>query len=379
MTRVTIDYTPAIQQHAGIGRYADELARALVALNTGDTWQLFYVDLEQRIPAPPLDTLPRITLCQSNKPWRLRVLLSTYLRRGQDRTIGATEIFHATDHLLPHLSHTRSVFTLHDLTALTFPDVHTQLNRRFLQLMLPHFLRDADLVIADSASTQRDAMRLYRLPAEQVRVVHLGVDSRFQPATLDIQTQVRLRYRLPGRFILAVGTLEPRKNLITLLEAYHALRVEGSNVSLVIAGGRGWHSEPFLNRLRALGLEGTVHLLGRVPDEDLPALYTMAEVFAFPSLYEGFGLPVLEAMACGTPVVSSDTSSLPEVVGNAGPLLPPTDVLRWKEALTRITTDATVRAELRQRGLRQAAPFTWGNTARQTYAVYQEIYAALHP
>jgi glycosyltransferase involved in cell wall biosynthesis len=374
--RITIDYTPAIQQHAGIGRYADELTRALVALQTSDTWQLFYVDPEQRLPAPPLDTLPRTALRQSNKPWRLRVLLSTYLRRGQDHTIGPTEIFHGTDHLLPRLAHTRSVFTLHDLTPLTFPAAHTQLNRRFLQVMLPHFLRDADLVITDSASTRRDALRLYRLPAERIRVVHLGVAARFQPASPEIQVQVRARYDLPDRFILSVGTLEPRKNLIALLDAYHALRAEGSTTSLVIAGGRGWRSEPFFDKLRALGLEDSVQLLGRVPDEDLPALYSLAEVFAFPSLYEGFGLPVLEAMACGTPVISSNTSSLPEVVGNAGLLLSPTDVVRWKEALAQITTDATMRAELRQRGLRQAAPFTWENTARQTYTIYQEVYAA---
>jgi glycosyltransferase involved in cell wall biosynthesis len=374
--RITLDYTPAIQQHAGIGRYADELARALLALNTGDDWHLFYVDPEQRTPTPSLDTLPRMTLNQSNKPWRLRVLLSTYLRRGQDHVIGATDIFHATDHLLPRLSHTRSVFTLHDLTALIFPAAHTQLNRRFLQLMLPHFLRATDLIIADSASTQRDALNLYRLPAERVRVVHLGVDARFQPAAPATQMQVRARYRLPERFILSVGTLEPRKNLNTLLEAYQALRAQCPDVQLVIAGGRGWHSEAFFDRLRTLGLEGAVQLIGRVPDEDLPALYSSAEVFAFPSLYEGFGLPVLEAMACGTPVVSSNTSSLPEVIGDAGLLLPPTDVLKWQETLTQVTSNPALCADLRQRGLRQAARFTWENTARQTYAIYQEAYAA---
>ena len=377
--RVTIDYTPAIQQHAGIGRYADELTRALVALDTGDTWQLFYVDPKQRLLAPSLDTLPRTTRHQSNKSWRLRVLLSTYLRRGQDHMIGATEIFHGTDHLLPRLSHTRSVFTLHDLTALIFPATHTQLNRRFLQLMLPHFLRDADLVIADSASTQRDALRLYRLQPERVRVVHLGVDPRFQPAEPAVQAQVRARYRLPDRFILAVGTLEPRKNLITLLEAYQALRAPCPDVQLVIAGGRGWHSDLFFNRLRALGLEDCVQLVGRVPDEDLPALYSLAEVFAFPSIYEGFGLPVLEAMACGTPVLSSNVSSLPEVAGKAAIQLAPTEVREWTHALERISHDAGLRASLRERGLKQATRFTWEATARQTYAIYQEVYAAHHP
>jgi glycosyltransferase involved in cell wall biosynthesis len=379
MTRITLDYTPAIQQHAGIGRYADELARALAALYSGDEWRLFYVDPEQRAPPSPLDTLPRAALCVSNKPWRLRVLLSTYLRRGQDQTIGSTEIFHATDHVLPYLSHTRSVFTLHDLTPLIFPAAHTQLNRRYLQLMLPHFLRDADVIIAVSEATRHDVMTRYGLPPERVRVVYHGVNPRFGPVRPAVAQAIKASYRLPDRYILAVGTIEPRKNLMTLLEAYHALRAEDSDMSLVIAGARGWHSEPFFNKLHALGLEDSVRLLGRVPDEDLPALYTLAEVFAFPSLYEGFGLPVLEAMACGAPVISSDTSSLPEVVGSAGLLLPPVDVLRWKETLLQLATNAALRAELRQHGLRQAALFTWEKAARQTYAIYQEAYAAHHP
>jgi glycosyltransferase involved in cell wall biosynthesis len=379
MTRITLDYTPAIQQHAGIGRYADELTRALITLYPEDDWQLFYVDPEQRTPAPPLDELPRMTLRQSNKPWRLRVLLSTYLRRGQDQTIGPTEIFHATDHLLPRLVHARSVFTLHDLTALTFPSAHTQLNRRFLQLRLPYFLRAANLVIAVSAATQRDAMRVYRLPAERLRVIHHGIDSCFRPAAPEVQARVRARYQLPDRFILSVGTLEPRKNLITLLDAYHALRAEGSDMALVIAGGRGWHSEPFFNRLRTLGLENTVRLLGRVPDEDLPALYTLAEVFTFPSLYEGFGLPVLEAMACGTPVLCSNSSSLPEVAGEAALLIVPTDIREWTQALAQITHNTSLQTDLRERGIKQAMRYTWEATARQTYDIYKQALVLHRP
>jgi glycosyltransferase involved in cell wall biosynthesis len=379
MTRITLDYTPAIQQHAGIGRYADELARALVALGTGDDWQLFYVDPELRTPTPPLDALPRTTLRQSNKPWRLRVLLSTYLRRGQDQTIGPAEIFHATDHLLPHLAHTRSVFTLHDLTALKFPTAHTQLNRRFLQLMLPHFLRAAEVIIADSYCTQQDALQLYGLSAERVRVVHLGVDEHFKPASAISTQTVRERYQLPDRFILAVSTIEPRKNLIVLLEAYRGLLAQNPQLQLVIAGKRGWHSEPFFERLQALGLTDQVRLLGFVPDEDLPALYSLAEVFAFPSIYEGFGLPVLEAMACGTPVISSNASSLPEVAGEAAIQIAPTEVREWTQALERISNDAELRASLRERGLKQATRFTWEAAARQTYAIYQEVYAAHRP
>jgi glycosyltransferase involved in cell wall biosynthesis len=378
--RITFDYTPALQQHAGIGRYADELVRALLALKTVDDWRLFCVDPQGRTPAPPLDALPRTLLRQSNKRWRFSVLLATYSRRAMDQRLQSRDgLFHATDHLLPPLSHARSVFTLHDLTPLIFPTAHTQLNRRFLQLMLPRFLQAAGLVIADSESTRRDALHLYRLSADRVRTVHLGVHPRFQPADRAAQEKVRTTWQLPDRFLLSVGTIEPRKNLIVLLEAYHELRQHGGGVQLVIAGKRGWHSEPFFDRLRILGLEGDVKLLGHVPDADLPALYSAAEALALPSLYEGFGLPVLEAMACGTPVICSNVSSLPEVAGEAAIQITPTAVREWSQALNRISTDAGLRANLRDRGLKQAARFTWEATARQTYALYQEVYAAHHP
>ncbi len=379
MTRFTIDYTPAIQQHAGIGRYTDELTRALFALRPDDDWHLFYVDPEDRSPAPPLDRMARTTLRQSNKRWRLSVLLSTYARRAMDQKIHSSGgVFHATDHLLPPLAHTCSVFTLHDLTALKFPTAHTQLNRRFLQLMLPRFLRTADIIVADSHCTKQDARQLYHLSDERVRVIHLGVEARFRPIEAVAAHGVQERYQLPTRFILAVGTIEPRKNLIVLLEAYHGLRQHNSEVQLVIAGKRGWHSGPFFARLQTLGLTEHVKLLGFVPDEDLPALYNLAEVFAFPSIYEGFGLPVLEAMACGTPVVCSNASSLPEVAGEAAIQIAPSEVREWMQALERLDRDDALRASLRERGIKQAARFTWEATARQTYDIYQEVYDAHH-
>jgi glycosyltransferase involved in cell wall biosynthesis len=373
--RATIDYTPAIQQHAGIGRYADELTRALLALDTGDIWQLFYVDPEGRIPTPPLDALPRTVLHQANKPWRLRVLLSTYLRRGQDRTIGATEIFHATDHLLPSLHHTRSVFTLHDLTPLIFPTAHTRLNRHYLQLMLPRFLRETDMIVAVSEATRRDVLARFSLPPQRVRVVHHGVNAHFKAVSPEAGRQMRDKYRLPDRYILSVGTIEPRKNLIVLLEALHVLQQHDPELQLVIAGKRGWHSEPFFERLETLGLTDQVRLLGFVPDEELPTLYSLAEVFAFPSIYEGFGLPVLEAMACGAPVVCSNTSSLPEVARDAALLIAPEDGRGWIAALQQVLDNASLRTDLQQRGLRQAARFTWTQTAQQTLALYREVMA----
>ncbi len=377
--RLTLDFTPAIQQHAGIGRYTDELTRALLALDTGDEVRLFYTDPLGRVPAAPLDQLPCRMLRQANKPWRLRVLLSSLLHHPLDQLIDpAADIFHATDHLLPPLHHARSVFTLYDLTFLKFPQVHLLLNRWYSQLMVPRSLRAADAVIAISNCTKRDAVTTYGLPADRIRVIYIGVPARFQPVDLATAIGVRARYHLPERFILAVGMIEPRKNLITLLDAYQGLIEHLPDLRLVIVGKRGWRADAFFARLRDLGLEDRVIFPGFVPDDDLPAVYASAAAFAFPSIYEGFGLPVLEAMACGTPVVCSNTSSLPEIAGEAAVLLPPDDVRGWLQALSHVVTDAPLRLDLRRRGLQQAAGFTWETTARQTHVVYQEIYAH-HP
>ena len=373
---LTLDYTPAIQQHAGIGRYTDQLTRALLPLDTGNDVRLFYIDPLGRVPAAPLDRLPRRMLRQANKPWRLRVLLSSFLHQPLDQLIDpAADIFHATDHLLPPLRHARSVFTLYDLTFLKFPEVHLPLNRWYSRLMVPRGLRAATAVIAISDCTKRDAVTIYRLPADRIRVIPLGVEARFQPIDPAAAIKVRDRYHLPARFILAVGTIEPRKNLVTLLEAYRGLIDRMPDLKLAIVGKRGWRAEAFFNRLRELGLEDRVIFPGFVPDDDLPAVYASAAVLAFPSIYEGFGLPVLEALACGTPVVCSNTSSLPEITAEAAILLAPDDVRGWSQALQRVVMDESLRLDLRRRGLQRAARFTWDATARQTQAVYEEIYA----
>jgi glycosyltransferase involved in cell wall biosynthesis len=176
--------------------------------------------------------------------------------------------------------------------------------------------------------------------------------------------------------VLYVGTLEPRKNLPTLLQAFHQAALDG--VQLVIAGKRGWLYGDTLAQIQNLGLTPKVRELGFVPEGDLPGLYTLAEVFAFPSLYEGFGLPVLEALACGTPVIASNTSSLPEVAGSAALLVPPDDVRGWVNALIQVMQNPALRADLQKRGPSQAALFTWETAAQQMRMLYREAYARRH-
>jgi glycosyltransferase involved in cell wall biosynthesis len=299
-----------------------------------------------------------------------------------DHAFAGVRVFHATEHLLPVLRQARSVFTLHDAAYLHYPQFHLPRNRLFLRLMMPRFLARADAVIAISEFTRRDAERIYGVRPERLHVIPEGVEARFRPIDdTEVLGQVRARWRLPEHFILCVGTIEPRKNLLTLIEAYAALlgRGEAQDVGLVIAGGKGWLYTEFYDRLRALGLEGRATLTGYVPDDDLPALINCAQVFAFPSVFEGFGLPPLEAMACGVPVVCSNASSLPEVVGEAGLLLDPRDTGAWVEGLRRLLVDGALRARLRAQGLARAAGFTWDAAARQTQAVYQAVLKAAGP
>jgi glycosyltransferase involved in cell wall biosynthesis len=374
--RVCIDLSPAVHRRAGIGRYARDLAGALLAEPGADSLVGFYNDPTGRLaPEPPLDMLPRLTVRRATKPWRLTVALADLLHRPQDHLVPGVDVFHATDHLLPYFGRLgpRTVATLHDLAFLVDPAVHKRSNRLFLAAMVPRFLRRADAVICVSSYTARDATRLLGLDPARLTVVPSGVDARFRPPGPAAVAETRARLGLPERYLLYVGTVEPRKNLPTLLRAYAALRRHGESPRLVIAGRLGWLTGGFFEALRALDLESEVTQLGYVADADLPALYAGAEAFAFPSSYEGFGFPVLEAMACGTPVVCSNASSLPEVAGDAALYHDPTDADALADALARVLTRTDLRDELRARGLARAAEFTWARAAKETRAVYDRL------
>ena len=372
--RICLDLSAAVHRRAGLGRYAQELTTALLALDHDNEYIAFYNDPRVAQIEPPVDRMPRVMVDLPSKPWRLSVLLSYLLHVSQDRLFPGVDIFHATDHLLPRLARTRSVLTLHDITYHLYPQTHAARNRWFLALMMPRFLHAASALIADSQSTRRDVARLYRFDESRIRVIHAGVSARFQPTNVDAVRAIRQKYGLPARFVLYVGTIEPRKNLTTLLEAYRLFKDAEPGHGLVIAGKKGWRCSAFFRRLHELGLEGQVIFPGFVPDEDLPALYSAADLLAFPSLYEGFGLPILEAMACGTPVLCSGTSSLPEVAGDAAILLDPHDVGAWVEAMVRLVRDDALRTGLRARGAR----FSWEACARATLEVYRSLQAPAH-
>ena len=371
--KICVNASPAVHHIAGLGRYTQELMAALLAIDSENEYIAFYNRPSEAQVDPPLDQLSHLTTDLGTKPWRMSALMAHFSRIPQDRLFPEVDLFHATDHLLPRLTRVKSVFTLHDLVFRFYPHTHKPLNRWFLTLMMPRFLRAADAVIAVSEHTKQDAIDTYGVDEAKIRVIYEGVDPRFSKQPAGQTAAVRQRYGLPDKYILSVGTIEPRKNLTSLLHAYHALRKEGSEFGLVIVGKKGWLYEGFFGTLHELGLEKAVIFPGFVPDEDLPALYSAADLFAFPSLYEGFGLPVLEAMACGTPVVASNAASLPEVVGEAALLHDPTSLEALVRAMRDVLSNPGLREDLRGRGTKQAARYSWQTAARDTLALYTSL------
>jgi len=305
----------------------------------------------------------------NHRPWlRLlgeNTLLAWRLRRGK------FDLFHAPGYVAPWAAPQPLVVSLYDAFVFSHPHLCKPSNVLYFRLMVPLSVRRAAYVLVPSEFTRRAVLRHLPARPEQVQVVPLGVGEEFRPVIDPARREeVRRRYHLPERFVLFVGNREPKKNLPVALEAWERLKQRGWPHHFVLAGGKGWKEEAFLARLQNSPWRGEVHRLGYVPAEHLPVLYSLAEVFLFPSLVEGFGLPPLEAMACGTPVVASCRGALPEVLGEAALLVEPKGE-EVGEALERVLRDAEVADALRQKGFRQAARFPWRRTAEETLRIYE--------
>ena len=385
---VLMDISPAVHQGAGLARYAERLA---YHLGTGQAERvalaLFYnAHSGHQLPAS-LAGMPAYTLPLAQYPWRLSVLasqmtrfpyrpLADLVRQVRPSPLAPRPspptVYHATEHLLPRLPGP-TVLTVHDLIFEHYPEHHTRRNTIYLRTAMPLFVRAATAIIAVSAHTKRDLCELYRAPATKIHVVYEGIDTAFAPSPPAEVERVRGQYSPDRPYLLMVGTLEPRKNHATALAALARLKAAGFPHRLLIVGGKGWLFEPVLRLVDELGLAGDVVFTGYAPAADLPPLYSGAACVLLPSLFEGFGFPVLEAMACGAPVVCSNVSSLPEVAGEAALLTPPRDDGALANAVALVLTQPALAAALRARGLVQAAAFRWERCAAETAAVYAAV------
>ncbi len=374
MSRIYFDISAAVHRRAGLGRYAESLAHALLPL-LGDELAFFYNHETGIEPLSGLDGVSTHTVNLGYKPWRMLVWLGQLAHVGFNRLLPGAELFHATEHLLLPLRGVPTVLTVHDLIFRRYPAHHKRLNRWYLNTTMPLFCRRADHIIAVSEQSKRDVIEAYGIPAEKITVIYEAADPRFRPQPPEDVAAARARYGLPERYVLFVSTIEPRKNLSRLLAAFERVHAAGLADALVIVGKRGWLFDAFFADLARSPAKDAVIFPGFVPDADLPAVYAGAQAMAFPSEFEGFGLPVLEAMACGAPVVCSDTSSLPEVAGDAALLVDPLNVDALAAALARVLQDEPLREQMRARGLAQAARFSWARAAEETLAVYRQVLA----
>lgn len=285
------------------------------------------------------------------------------------------DIFHSSDVLNAALPGAKSVTTIHDLTTLILPEYHLPHIQQMQAAKFRFAQEQADAVIAVSENTKRDIVRLLGIEPERVHVVHEGVAPGLRPLPPETITPILAAYGLePQTYILHVGTIEPRKNLVRLVEAYQQVRqAMAQPPKLALVGRKGWFYEEVYARVTALDLTDNVLFLDTVSDDELPAFYNGALLKVYPTLYEGFGLPALEAMACGTAVVAANTSSLPEVVGNAGVLIDPTDVSTITNAILSILENPDFSAALSEKSLAQAQKFTWNQVAQDTLAVYEKV------
>jgi len=358
----------------GISRYTVDLIHALSSTACRSVLDITLLTTSSLAASPIGSSVASHRLAASHRLPGLMTWGNVALRQAGQRL--ELDVIHDPTGLTPFLfgaGRARTVVTVHDVFAWSIPGHSTLADTLIYRHWLPRVLPRVNAVITDSNASRSDIEQYLPVDRSRLFVVPLGVHPRYHPRPKAESIALGSRYGLPEGYFLFVGSVEERKNLRRLLQACARLWAAGERRPLVIVGARRGKYSKILQTVQDLALESRVRFTGHVPDADLPALYGGADLFVFPSLYEGFGLPPLEAMACGTPVVCSNTSSLPEVVGDAAITVDPYDVEALAEAMRRVLSDADLADDLRQRGLERAAGFTWEQTARKTVEVYREV------
>ncbi|MBI4492450.1 MAG: glycosyltransferase family 4 protein [Chloroflexi bacterium] len=365
----------ATYRSGGISRYIYHLLANLARVQTPHRLAAFVPDLPAALEGWQNGRLQLYATGGLSRRPAGRILWEQLAQPALLRRSGV-DLLHSTAYVSPLLWRGPSVLTVCDLSFIRYPEVFNRANRAYLGLLTRLSARRASRVLTISEHTRQDVVRLLGVPPERVATTYCGVDESFRPLDPDQVAAYRAQRGLPARYVLYLGTLEPRKNVLTLLRAFARLRSSKAIPhTLVLAGAPGWQYQGLYERVSALGIESDVRFLGFVPSAEQTLCYNAADLFVYPSLYEGFGLPVLEAMACGLPVVSSNAASLPEVVGRAGLQVAPLDAAALAEAMGQVLSDANLHNTLRRAGLDQARRFSWSSMAVQTLQVYDQALA----
>jgi glycosyltransferase involved in cell wall biosynthesis len=370
---IGLDAIPLTEPRAGVGHYTFELARALARVSPGDEFELVYpssyppIDFVRDESLPPNLGVERVRVGALGRRWWSAGLPRYAGRRG-------LRLFHGTNYDVPLWGGAAAVLTLHDLSYFVHPETHERRRVRRARRRLPLMARAADALIVPTEAVRREVCEHLRVAPSKVFAVHEAARDRFRPVEFSETEEARRRLGVGPEFLLAVGTVEPRKNLAALVAAFEeVLRARPTwPLQLVVAGGRGWLSEPLFEAVGRSPARERIVLAGYVADEDLRALYSSCRAFVYPSFYEGFGLPPLEAMSCGAPVLAGRTAAVAEVTAGAARLFDPRDTAGLARAVLELLDDDTARRALAQAGLARAAHFSWERTARATLEVYGE-------
>ena len=368
--RIAFDGTTLTPGRTGVGYYTEHLLQHLAREVESAGHELIVVSNQ------PIDTtqpLPRHVRVHDRMRFPLRI---AWLQMLAGRVLDSVraDVAHFTNGMLPLGTSAARVVTIHDVSLKLYPECHPLRRRVINRPLVAVAAKVADAVVAVSHSARNDLLKFHQIPAERVSVVHEAAGPGFKPiADIRQHARIRMRYGLPERFLLYVGAIEPRKNLPRLMEAFKAARQQGVAHELVCVGPYGWSSRDLYRRVDDLGLRRIVHFTGYVPRADLPVIYNLADVFVFPSIYEGFGLPVIEAMACGTPVITANSSSLAEIAAGAAETVDPYDTEALTDAIVRLAADRERRQVLSARGLARAQEFSWERTAKEMLALYGRV------
>ncbi|HUN66160.1 MAG TPA: glycosyltransferase family 1 protein [Bacteroidota bacterium] len=387
--RIAIDGRTIEPRRSGVGQYAEYLVKSLLEIDDRNEYFLFLTVPNDSFRFPNCTPI----LIEGYSRMVLNRVWENFLLPAQIRRYGIDLYFSPAFALpvLPRLSEAASLLplpagaqdlfntrrrlhytvTIHDVIGYLLPQYYTPKMRMWTHFFVPNAVALADTIIAVSGTTKRDLASLFPAAEAKTEVIYPWFNETYRPVTdEELLAGIRKKYSLPGRFILYLGTIEPRKNITGLATAYAALPASlQREVPLVIAGGGGWFTETIYSRIRNLETAGRISFIEYVPQEDLPALYTLASVFGFPSLYEGFGSPPLEAMACGAPVIASDISAMPEVLGEAAVYVSPYSTKQIAGALELLLTDGSLAGELRRRGIVQAGKYDRRKLAERTLEV----------
>lgn len=353
--RIGIDIQTTLGEKTGFGFYVKNLTENLLKIDGNNQYSFFRPKRECDLSAPQRfywDQFQIPRLAKKNK----------------------VEILHQPSFSVPIFYHGKVIVTVHDLIARLFGKDIPFFSRQFFGKWMPFSYRFTDKIIAISECTKNDIIKLLGVPEEKIKVIHLAAGKEFTRIfDNDEIKRVKDKYKTGKKYLLHIGTLNPRKNLEFLIKVYKEIIADFPEYNLVITGKKGWYYEGLFKLVKKFGLEKKVIFTGYIEDKDAPYLYNGATIFLFPSLYEGFGLPPLEAMACGCPVISSNTSSLPEVIATAGVLLSPKDIKSWVRNIKMILAKKNIRLEMSKKSILQARKFSWEKCAKETLEVYERL------